>query len=148
MNGPAAARRRQPGAALLAAGVAAGTLLATGAAWLGMELPGGLPVGNLLAALCLCCLAGAAFALSPRGTARRAAAGAALACAASWLPLSVALAGNLALNFQDGRGAAWLGFTQAVVALVLGTLAWTLATALRRRLAANGLSAPRKSRRG
>ena len=148
MNGPAAARRRLPGAVLLVAGAAAGTLLATGAAWLGLELPGGLPVGHLLAARGWCFLAGAAFAFSPRGTARRAAAGAALACAASWLPLSVALAGTQALDFPDGRGAAWLGFTQAVVALVLGALAWTLAAALRRRLAASRLSAPRKSRRG
>lgn len=119
---------------LLAAGAAAGTALATGAAWLGLELPGGLPVGKLLAALGLCFLAGAAFTLSPRGTARRVAAGAALACAASWLPLSVALAGNLALNFEYGRGAAWLGFTQGVVGLVLGALAWALAAALRRLL--------------
>lgn len=130
------ARGRLPGVVLLGAGAGAAAALATGASWLTLALPGGLPLGNLLAALGLCSLAGASLALSRRGTALRTAAGAGLACAASWLPLSVALAGNLALDFHDGRGAAWLGFSQSVLALVLGTLAWALAAALRRRLSA------------
>ena len=60
----------------------------------------------------------------------------------------------LALTFQSAH-AGLIGADQVAGpqpsserALVLSTLAWTLATALRRRLAANGLSAPRKSRRG
>ena len=104
--------------------------LVSGASYLEVPLPGGLPLGNALAALGLCAVAGSALGLSARGTALRAVALASLIAATAWLPTSVALAGNLALNFGGGRGSAWAVFSLGVVALVLGTLVWALVAAL------------------
>lgn len=105
--------------------------LASGADVLGDELPGGLPWGNALAAIGLCAAAGAAVALGKRGTALRAAAWLALAAAATWLPVSILLAGNAALNFTGGRGSAWWAFSLAVIAGVVAVLVWaSLAAAL------------------
>jgi ABC-type uncharacterized transport system permease subunit len=46
--------------------------------------------------------------------------------AIAWLPISVALAGNLALNFKGPHGIAWLGLSLATVLAVLGSLAWAV----------------------
>lgn len=104
--------------------------LASGAAFLGAPLPGGLPLGNALAALGLCAAAGAAIGLGRAGTLRRAVAIAALLAAAAWLPVSVMLAGNLALNFGGGRGQAWMAISLATVLLVVCSLAWAVIAAL------------------
>ena len=100
--------------------------LLRGAPYLDASLPGGLPLGNVLAALGLCAMAGASVALSPPGTARRIAALLALAGAVLWLPVSVLLAGNLELNFGSGRGAVWLALSVAVFAGACSTLLWGL----------------------
>lgn len=97
-----------------------------GAPYLETPLLGGLPLGNALAALALCAVAGAATALSLRGTMLRAAALVSLVGAALWLPVSLLLAGNLQLNFHSGRGAAWLLFSGAVVGVACFTLLWAL----------------------
>ncbi|HEY5804710.1 MAG TPA: hypothetical protein VIT90_13545 [Lysobacter sp.] len=111
--------------------------LATGADYLGQVLPGGLPLGNALAATFLCALAAAAVGMSVRGTVLRRVSLAALMAAAAWLPVSILLAGNLALNFAGGRGDAWLMLSLAVAMAVLATLAWasiaTIVAACRRR---------------
>ena len=44
----------------------------------------------------------------------------------AWLPISVALAGNLALNFKEANGFAWLGLSLATVLAVLGSFAWAV----------------------
>ncbi|QSX74246.1 hypothetical protein HIV01_013740 [Lysobacter arenosi] len=98
--------------------------LLTGAAWIESELPGGLPAGNALAALSLCALAAVPVAMSVPGTALRRASLAVLIAAAAWLPISIALAGNLALNFAGDRGGIWLMVTLAVIVGVAGTLLW------------------------
>ncbi|MCW5566787.1 MAG: hypothetical protein KIS84_00985 [Dokdonella sp.] len=104
--------------------------LVSGAGYLELLLPGGLPVGNALAATGLCALAAAALQLStPGSTCRRVAQGAVLA-AILWLPVSVALAGNLALNFSANRGSAWLVLSLLTAVVVLGSLAWSVITAL------------------
>lgn len=72
----------------------------------------------------------AAVGFSKRGTALRTVSLASLVAAAAWLPVSIALAGNLELNFDGGRGFAWLIFSLGVAAGVFGTLAWALAAAL------------------
>lgn len=87
-------------------------------------------IAGVGAAVGLCAAAGAAVVLSARGTALRAVSLAWLIAAAAWLPISISLAGNLALNFGGGRGFAWIVFTLAVVAGVLGSLAWALVSAL------------------
>lgn len=101
--------------------------LASGATYMELLLPGGLPLGNAVAALGLCAVAGAAMALSARETAVRAVAAAALAGAALWLPVSVLLAGNAQLNFSGERGLAWLALSAVVAAAVTGSLLWAVA---------------------
>jgi hypothetical protein len=102
--------------------------LVRGAAYLETLLPGGLPIGNALSALGLCAVAGTAVALSVRGTAVRIMSLASLLAAAAWLPVSVALAGNLALNFGGGRGLIWLVFSLVVAAGAFCVLLWALVT--------------------
>ncbi|WP_407353271.1 hypothetical protein [Luteimonas sp. R10] len=121
---------RTPGiaAAILLVGAgAAFLLLVGGASFLERPLPGGLPLGNATAAFGLCALAGAPLALSARGTALRGVAFGVFFAAVAWLPVSVALAGNLALNFGGGRGVAWMVFSLAVLGAALVALLWALA---------------------
>lgn len=113
---------------LVVAAFAAHALL-TGSPWIETPLPGGLPLGNALSALALCALAGAALELSPVGSVLRAFANVALFAAIVWLPVSIALAGNLALNFAGGRGPAWIWLSIVIALYVLAVL---LATAIRR----------------
>lgn len=112
--------------ALLAVAAASVALLASGSARLGDVLPGGLPLGNAVAALGLVCAAAVPVLLGAPGSALRRAGLAVLVAAAAWLPVSVALAGNLALNFGGWRGSAWLGFSLVVHLAVLCVLAWAL----------------------
>lgn len=109
-------------AMLLAVATLAVLSLASGADYLGAALPGGLPLGNALAALGLCATAGAAVRLSATGSALRVATWASLVSALIWLPASITLAGNLTLTFSGWRGAAWLTFSLVVVAAVLCAL--------------------------
>lgn len=96
-------------------------LLGAGFEWVEGTVPGGLPVGNLLAAVTHAAWPAAAVLLAlPGSVARRFAVGA-LALAVAWLPISLALAGNLGLNFQGTRGTLWMGLT--VLTLALGTAA-------------------------
>ncbi len=104
--------------------------LVTGASYLETMLPGGLPIGNALTAIGLCAAAGSAVGLSARGTALRLVSAASLIGAVAWLPASIALAGNLTLNFDGDRGIAWLGFSVAIVAVVLLALVWALVASL------------------
>lgn len=108
--------------------------LLSGGSFLETPLPGGLPAGNLLAAVALCSLALAAVGLSRAGTMLRYLSVASLVAASAWLPVSIALAGNLALNFDGFRGQLWIWLSLAVVVLVL--------------LAAVGTSTDRVIRRG
>lgn len=111
---------------LATAGLSIGTLV-SGSGYSERALPGGLPFGNVLAATTLCSLAGAAFALSPPGSIRRRVSRMTLLVAALWLPISVALAGNLALNFSGYRGTVWLAMTSVTTIAVLICLAWAVA---------------------
>lgn len=117
---------RVAAAVLLLVAAACALPMATGASQLESPLPGGLPLGNLLTALVLCATAGAAVALAPPNTPLRTVAKLSLLAAVAWLPLSIALAGNLALNFTGWRGTAWLVLSLAIVVVVLAALAWAL----------------------
>ena len=117
-------------ALLLAAAAFAVLSLVSGASYLGVVLPGGLPLGNLLAAVPLCAIAGAAVRLSPASTAARYASLVSLAASVAWLPVSIALAGNLALNFSGSRGSAWLAFSIAVAVVAVCVLGWAFVAAL------------------
>lgn len=107
---------------LLALAVFAMGSLVGGAPYLEGELPGGLPFGNALAALGLCAIAGVGVAISRPGIVRRVAL-AGLFAAAAWLPVSIAMAGNLALVFSGARGDAWIAWSAVVAAFSFGSLA-------------------------
>ena len=106
--------------------VASVTALLLGGAILEVPLPGGLPIGNLVTACTLCAPAGAAVALSPAKTLVRYFSLASLLAACAWLPVSIALAGNLALNFQGARGEMWFAFTSVTFVAVYCSLAWAV----------------------
>ena len=100
---------------LLAFAAFAVVFLAAGPTLLGMPLPGGLPVGNALAAEGLCALAGAALTMSCESRPLRSVSLAALVSAVAWLPSSILLAGNLRLNFNGIRGLVWLALSMTIV---------------------------------
>lgn len=111
---------------LLCVSVAALVALLFGAEHLQYALMGGLPLGNLVAATGLIAVAWAALDLLPRRGRGRVIGVVSLLVAVAWLPLSIALAGNLALVFSGGRGDAWMALTAATVALVLCVLSASL----------------------
>jgi len=104
--------------------------LFSGAPYLETMLPAGLPLGNALTAIGLCAAAGSAVGLSTRRTALRFVSVASLIGAVSWLPASIALAGNLTLNFHGAYGGAWLALSVAVLAAVVCALGWALGASL------------------
>ena len=104
--------------------------LVSGAAYLESLLPGELPFGNALTAIGLCSAAGAAIGLSQPGTILRAVSAASFVAAVLWLPLSIALAGNLALVFNGGRGVAWVWINIGTVSAVSFSLALALCSLL------------------
>ena len=112
--------------ALFALAVAAMAALVSGAGGLEALLPGGLPVGNGVAALGVVALACVPVLLSVRGSRLRRVSLALLAGAAAWLPGSIVLAGNLALNFSGWRGAVWLGASVLLHGAAWCVLAWAL----------------------
>lgn len=130
VGGSAVTRRHILVVVLLALVAFAVASLVLGADFLGQRLPGGLPLGNLLAALVFCGTAGAALALSRPGTALRVASIVALAAAVLWLPVSATLAGNLELNFSGTRGSAWLVLSLVVAVGAGGMLLWAFAASL------------------
>lgn len=111
---------------LVIAGLAIGSLV-SGSILAEIVLPGGLPLGNVLAAAGLCSLTGAAFLLGPPGSARRRFSCTVLIASLLWLPLSILLAGNLSLNFSGARGTVWLAISSATTIAALGSLVWAVA---------------------
>lgn len=113
-------------ATLLAFAAFAIALLLSGSAALEVALPGGLPAGNALVALALVAIAAAGHVL---GTGPRWLARGGLVAALAWLPASVLLAGNLALNFGQWRGTAWFGLSLVTALVVSASLATAIAMA-------------------
>lgn len=106
--------------------VVAGAVLAlvSGASFLEWELPGGLPLGNAIAAAGVCSLGSIAVAIALPGSVARAVAWIAFWVCAAWLPASVALAGNLSLNFTWSRGIAWMWLTLGTLGVIGVALVW------------------------
>jgi hypothetical protein len=102
-------------------------ILISGSSYSERILPGGLPMGNALAAIGLCSLVGSAFNLSPAGSVRRQICQAVLIVTILWLPISIALAGNLELNFSGSRGTAWLIISWATAIAALGSFVFAVA---------------------
>ncbi len=111
---------------LLVIAVISVSSLLSGASFIGTVLPGGLPLGNAIAAFGLISPAAVAVLLSPTGSPVRVVALIVFCAAVAWLPVSIALAGNLALNFTGWRGSIWMGLTLVVNLAVLCTLAWAV----------------------
>lgn len=104
--------------------------LVSGAPYLETPLPGGLPIGNVIAAVAFIAPAGAALALSRPGTWLRRFAATSFLVALAWLPMSIVLAGNLELNFNGSGGFIWMNFTLAIALAAFGVLAWALISRL------------------
>ena len=104
--------------------------LIKGSSYLEIMLPGGLPIGNALTAIGLCAAAGAAVRLSAPRTLLRRLSVASLISAAIWLPASIALAGNLTLNFRGWVGGVWLALTAAIAGAIFAVLCWALIAAV------------------
>ena len=101
--------------------------LVAGAAYLLWLLPGGLPFGNGLTAAGLSSAAVVALLLSkPKSVLRWIAIGS-IVLSVLWLPISIGLAGNLALSFDGTNGLAWRRFTLATFAFVLMSMLWAIA---------------------
>lgn len=125
-------------AALFVASVLCIAALSSGAAFISATLHGGLPVGNAIAWLGLLGLPSAALLLAARGSLIRKLAWVAFAGAIAWLPASLLLAGNLALNFSGGTGAIWLSASLGLFVLAVATLLLAAASAVIRRLRGAG----------
>lgn len=94
----------------------------------------GLPVGTLVAGVLVTSLGALPLAVAPtRGIAHRFCLGVFMV-ALSWLPLSLALAGNWRLNFSDGPRSEWATILGVVT---LGAIFASLVTATVARLGAH-----------
>ena len=115
--------------ALLALLVFAVVALFLGPAWLLWSLPGGLPLGTLLAAAGLVAGAAVPVLVMPGGRGFRILALLVLAAAVLWFPLGLLLAGNPGLNFDGGAASqVFWTFTKVTVSAMLVML---LATGLK-----------------
>lgn len=110
---------------LLATTAAVASLL-SGATYLGTALLGGLPAGNAVAAVALVFPAAIAVLLCTLGSLLRTFAVCTLCATVAWLAVSIALAGNLALNFTGWRGTVWMVWSVVVLLGVLCALVWSV----------------------
>ena len=95
---------------LAVTGFAAWSLL-TAQPLLHWMIPGGLPFGNLLTAMGLSAMAGIGVLLSHRTVWLQLASRVTLCATLLWLPVSVALAGNLTLSFSGDNGAIYWAYS-------------------------------------
>ena len=94
----------------------------SGADYLNVILPGGLPLGNVLAAVVFLGISGAAYLLAKQRKVLGRIAAIVLAASILWLPVSVALARNASLNFAGWNGTLWFLFTIGLLFAAIGTL--------------------------
>jgi len=89
-------------------------------------LPGGMPLGNALAALGLTAASGSGLAAGWQEQGMRRLASVSLLLSLAWFPCSVLLAGNLALSFNGEAGSVWMVGTLLVCAIAVLTLVLAL----------------------
>lgn len=94
----------------------------SGADYLSALLPGGLPLGNVLAAAIFLGISGAAYLLAKQRKLLGGIAAIVLAGSILWLPVSIALARNASLNFSGWNGTLWFLFTVGLLFAAIGTL--------------------------
>ena len=98
-----------------------------GADYLLWILPGGMPLGNALAAVGLTSAAGAAYGVSRPRSFLRWLSVTSLFLSVIWLPVSIGLAGNLELNLSGRQGDLWLHLSLVTFVLAIISLIWALA---------------------
>ncbi|MFM6987970.1 MAG: hypothetical protein ACKOXG_04795 [Arenimonas sp.] len=108
-------------ALLLLAAFSMYTIL-SGSDYLNALLPGGLPLGNVLAAAVFLGVSGAAYLLAKQRKVLGRIAAIVLAASILWLPVSIALARNASLNFAGWNGTLWFLFTVGLLLAAIGTL--------------------------
>lgn len=93
-----------------------------------IDIAGGLPLGNLMAAIALISGNGACVISSSADTVRYLISLLSLLCATLWLPLGIYLSGNTALNFagENGVSYGYWAFTAALIALLVLLVIWGL----------------------
>lgn len=116
---------------LAAIAVVALAAVLSGAGYLEWPLPGGLPAGNVLTSVGLASASGAGFSAARTGTTFRRVSGASLFLSLVWLPASILLAGNLALNFDGGGGRVWIWLTLVTLVLALASMLTAVSRALK-----------------
>jgi hypothetical protein len=114
----------------LASAAASGWLLFSGSDLLDVELPFAFPAGNIAAAVMLVAMAVIPVLASVEGSKLRAVARATLLLAIAWLPVSMAIAGGMQLNFSGWQSWVWMIYTLAILLLVPVVLAWAVVAAL------------------
>ena len=102
-------------------------ILMSDAPWLEQVRPGGMRLGYVLAAVCMCTTAGASFRISAPDTALRIFSVGSLIAAATWLPISMLLAGNMAASYDADGGLEWFLFSICVVMFLFCVLIWAVA---------------------
>ena len=124
---------RHPSTWLAISALAAALLLVFGPTpWVEAPLPGGLPVGNALTVIALVNASMAGWVYGESGTVLRLLSTAALLVTACWMPVSVAISGNLNNNFagNDTAFMLWFRFTAVAALLAVATLVATLAASI------------------
>ena len=102
-----------------------GSLLG-GAAYLEWLLPGGLPFGNALTAVGLSSAAVAALGVSKPNSVLRWFSVVSILLSTTWLPLSIRLAGNLTLNFDEVYGPIWINLSLVTFVFALISMLWAI----------------------
>ncbi|MEM1271919.1 MAG: hypothetical protein AAGI08_17870 [Bacteroidota bacterium] len=107
-------------------------------------LPGGLPLGTLLAALAFAAGAGVPLAASRPDTFLQTVSRLVLAAAVLWLPVGIYLSGNPALNFVDDASdsALFWRLTAGLGVLILVTMLWAAVDAVTKHRAQPSSPAP------
>lgn len=125
-------RSRSTWCAIVSVGCAAG-LIVVPAPWLEAPVPGGIPVGNLLAAASLFGAGLVGFFYSKPGSLLRLFSAGTSLLGLAWLPMSAAFSGNLTNTFinNDVGFMLWFRYTAITAVLGLVTMIATLAVAIR-----------------
>lgn len=104
---------------LLLCAVGCAVPLILGASILSLTLPLGIPLGNLMALALFIAWAGALSLVAREARSLQRVCSLLVGMACGWFPLSVALSGNLLLQFSDSALQWWLAYTALLILALL-----------------------------